>query len=363
MIPENPFTPTFGEVPAYMAGREIMLNNLRRAFSSSKRHPNLTTIITGARGTGKTALLAQAADEAEQRGWIAVSTVALPGLLDDVYITAKRRASHLITRDPNVRIESIEFGGIGGIGLSHAEHETNWRNDMSGLLEELARSNAGLLIIVDEVQPKLDEMIQLAAIYQLFVMEGRKVALLMAGLPNNMLALEKDKSVSFLRRAQKMQLGPIPDFEVKEAFERTVRDSGRTLAPTALSRAVDATGGFPFLMQLIGFRVWDQHPGSTEITEEDAQAGITLARAEFEDRILKTTYESISNGDKAFLDALVSLGGQATIRQIADQMEKTGPYATQYKNRLMGQGIIKDVGGIVCFQLPHMEAFVRDRQD
>ena len=56
-IGENPFTPTFGEVPAHMAGRSVVLNDLKRALSSSKRHPNLTTIITGARGTGKTALL------------------------------------------------------------------------------------------------------------------------------------------------------------------------------------------------------------------------------------------------------------------------------------------------------------------
>lgn len=28
-IEENPFTPTFGEVPAHMAGRTIVLNDLK----------------------------------------------------------------------------------------------------------------------------------------------------------------------------------------------------------------------------------------------------------------------------------------------------------------------------------------------
>lgn len=42
-----------------------------------------------------------------------------------------------------------------------------------------------MLFTVDEVDPTLDEMVQLAAFYQHFVREGRKVALLMAGLPHN----------------------------------------------------------------------------------------------------------------------------------------------------------------------------------
>ena len=42
-----------------------------------------------------------------------------------------------------------------------------------------------VLFSVDEVDPTLDEMVQLAAFYQHFVREGRKVAPLMAGLPHN----------------------------------------------------------------------------------------------------------------------------------------------------------------------------------
>lgn len=33
---ENPFTPTFGEVPAHMAGRATLINDLERMFSSSR---------------------------------------------------------------------------------------------------------------------------------------------------------------------------------------------------------------------------------------------------------------------------------------------------------------------------------------
>ena len=63
-----------------------------------------------------------------------------------------------------------------------------------------------MLFPVDEVDPTLDEMVQLAAFYQHFVREGRKVALLMAGLPHNISSLLNNKTVSFLRRSNRRAL-------------------------------------------------------------------------------------------------------------------------------------------------------------
>ena len=90
---ENPFTPSFGEIPARLAGRDQILYDVTRALESEHRRPDLTTIFSGARGTGKTALLALVAEEAERRGWVAVSTTALPGMLEDIEIRARRKAA------------------------------------------------------------------------------------------------------------------------------------------------------------------------------------------------------------------------------------------------------------------------------
>lgn len=360
VMQENPFTPTFGEVPAHMAGRATLINDLKRAFSSSRRHPNLTTVITGARGSDKTALLSLACEEAEQRSWIAVRTVAIPGMLDDILISARRKAAHLIP-SKSARVTGVEVGQVLGVEWEHAGEPTNWRNEMTSLLEQLDETETGLLIAVDEVQPKLAEMVQLAAIYQLFVTEGRKIALLMAGLPHNMLALETDKTVSFLRRAQKCQLGRIEDFEVEDAMRRTVEESGRTIAPNALERAAKAAGGFPFMMQLVGFRMWDQSPEQTEITSSDADAGIRLANKEMREGIVRATYESLSPVDKVFLHAMLPDENVSAISDIAQRIGKTHSYATQYKNRLLGQGVIEEAPGGVRFQLPLMREYVADQ--
>lgn len=96
-IEENPFTPSFGEIPVYLAGRREIIDACSRAFLSERRRPELTTLFSGARGTGKTALLSYLAELAEQSGWIAVNVTALPGMLDDAEIQLRRNAAHLIT--------------------------------------------------------------------------------------------------------------------------------------------------------------------------------------------------------------------------------------------------------------------------
>ena len=54
---KSPFTPTFRSVPPFLANREHILRDINRGFINGPGDPNLSAIFTGARGTGKTALL------------------------------------------------------------------------------------------------------------------------------------------------------------------------------------------------------------------------------------------------------------------------------------------------------------------
>ena len=47
---ENPFTPSFGEVPAHLAGRQQIIRDLDRAFLSQRRRPELTSIFARDKG-------------------------------------------------------------------------------------------------------------------------------------------------------------------------------------------------------------------------------------------------------------------------------------------------------------------------
>lgn len=49
MQQKNPFTPSFGIVPEYLAGRDSMLLEMANAFRNGVGDPNLATVVIGAR--------------------------------------------------------------------------------------------------------------------------------------------------------------------------------------------------------------------------------------------------------------------------------------------------------------------------
>lgn len=318
LVADNPFTPSFGERPLYFAGRRKVIDDMARAFESARRRPDLTTILTGARGTGKTALLSLISSEAEQRGWIAVSTTSLPGMLEDIEIGLAREAAHLLESPSSLRISSIGIPQLIDVELGRAsELPSSWRYRMSDLIERLNEQGVGVLITVDEVDPGLDEMVKLAAVYQHFVREDRKVSLVMAGLPGNVSRLLGDKTVSFLRRARMVSLGVIPDSEIIDALRKTLNEGGKRASAEALMHAAQAIGGFPFMMQLVGYQAWEADPSSDELTTSDFEYGKELARDEIRERIFEATCRDLSEGDLRFARAMLEDEGESKVSDIA----------------------------------------------
>lgn len=360
----NPFTPTFGQIPANMAGRDPILREMAYAFGSTTRAPELTMLISGARGCGKTALLARISEEASSRGWISVSTVAAPGMLEDILTQAYDKASHLVSLP-------LSQGKVRGVGIGQVfsmewdageKMPSNWRLQTQKLLEALEEADSGLLVLVDELDPSVDEAVALASIYQLFVMEGRRISLVMAGLPYNIERAKSDKRISFVRRAQQRRLGRVSDFEVYDSMRKTIEQGGRGINEEALNVAVRTSGGFPFMIQLVGYRMWANNPESKEITLDDALSGSQAAEREFESYVLESTYRDISDGDLAFLKAMLPDEGPSSIKDIASRMGKSTSYASTYRERLMRQGIIGETDrNSIGFELPGFKNYLIER--
>lgn len=360
-MPRNPFTPTFGVVPQHLAGRELLLADMGQAFEDGIGNPDLSTLIVGARGSGKTALLATIAQLAESKGWISANTVAAEGMLEDIAQCSERGASHIINQPSRRRLSGLTVGQVVGVEWEmNATPAANWRNRMTALLESLAANGTGLLITVDEVRSDILEMIQLASTYQLFIREGRQVALVMAGLPGYVSQLLNDKSVSFLRRSSQRHLGRIDDNDIRVAFERTVLDAGKTIEADALEMAVGSIAGFPYMMQLVGYRTWSEASQAQKITVEHVARGIELARRGMNEGVLATTYKGLSAGDRRFLHAMLRDEDASTLSDIAHRLGKSTGYASTYKARLIEQGLIDEtLDGKIRIDMPFMREFLQ----
>ena len=363
MPPINPFTPEFGSVPLVMAGRQSIRRELFDAFVQGRGNPNLSSILVGPRGSGKTALLTYLGKEASGQGWIAVHAVAMPGMLEDIYEQTLLACADVLGEGKarSLRLTGIGVGPISASWEVAAAPSENWRTRMGKLVGAIEDADYGLLVTVDEVVATLDEMVTLAAVYQLFVREQRRVALVMAGLPHNISALLNDKSVSFLRRAQQHALGTIPDSDVREAFRQTAAIGGGDVTDDALEACVRAIGGFPYMLQLVGFRCWQATSPDAVISARGAQRGIRDAQEDFRSHILAPTFRELSEVDLQFVEAMLEDEGESRISDIAKRMGVESRYASKYRSRLLAEGVVEQVArGVVRFALPEFRSYVRE---
>ena len=61
-MPENPFSPGFGESPFSLVGRDHVLNDLWSGLLNGPRDPRFTSMVMGVRGSGKTVMLNEIED-------------------------------------------------------------------------------------------------------------------------------------------------------------------------------------------------------------------------------------------------------------------------------------------------------------
>lgn len=118
---ENPFTPSFSEIPAHMTGRRDIVASLGRVFRSERRRPGLTTLSCGAQGMGKTSLMTLLAHKAEALGWIAASVTALPGMLADIEIGARSVVRHLLPEREGRHVSGIGIASVGSVRFTREE--------------------------------------------------------------------------------------------------------------------------------------------------------------------------------------------------------------------------------------------------
>jgi len=82
---ENPFTPDCGCRPSRLVGSSPILDSVADALDSGPRTPAFTRLLLGPRGSGKTVLLAEIAENAALNGCFVVKVdAATPRLLDRI---------------------------------------------------------------------------------------------------------------------------------------------------------------------------------------------------------------------------------------------------------------------------------------
>lgn len=359
----NPFKPTAGARPPLLVARSDFRQDFAESIENGPGSPGLLSIFTGPRGIGKTVMLGEIEDEAIEHGWIVISETATPGVVSRIDGAVGAAVEELGDGPAGRRITGITVGPVRVDTALPPARDIHWRRRITELLETLHGHGTGLLISIDEIHGvNRAELTDIAAVVQHLIRENLPIGLVLAGLPKSVEDLLNDSVSTFLRRAEKYNLHSASIPEVAVAFKDTFANSGVAIDDGQLQKLAAATGGYPFLIQLVGYHVWSQASREhQEVTDEVLAAGLAKARRRMGATVIQSAYSALSEVDQSYLLAMAVDDGPSSTAKVAERMGVSPVYGGQYRLRLLAAGVIEvTTRGFVDFAVPTFREFLRE---
>ncbi|WP_419947313.1 AAA family ATPase [Candidatus Poriferisodalis sp.] len=367
-----PFTPGFGSTPPCLVGRDDLIRTVCALLAGDPAGEGSTNVLLAPRGLGKTVLLNEVEDAARsERGWLVVSVSGTDG--DPIAETHKEvcRAMDDWTQahgDPaRRRLASVSIGAAGlSAGVSYSEepqprrttYGDDLRRDLSELTSAAASTGARVLLTMDEMHAiPLAQARQLGSYIQhIAKRERRALVFLGAALPYITETLLADRKSTFLQRLAIHRADPLSAADARRGLKEPIETHGGRIDDEALELATAAVGGHPYMLQLVGDKMWRAAAGAAEpITVVHAQDAAADAKESLGDHLFAPTWHGLSENDKRFLSALVALSATHATPRVAAVCERAGignSSASAYRRRLLLSGLVGP-GGRGRLRLAH----------
>ena len=143
------------------------------------------------------------------------------------------------------------------------------------------------------------------------------------------------------------------------------RTSGMSITDAQLSTAANVTAGYPYMIQLVGYHIWDAADmrDSDTIIDADVTAGIEEARIDLDNAVCIPELQGLSKNDREYLEAMAASDGPSPTVNVAQRMGKTPNYAATYRKRLLDAFVIRETErGEVDFAVPFLREYLRRNQ-
>jgi AAA ATPase domain len=365
----NPFHPSFGVSPPVLVGRDRVLEDVALGLDEGPGALERASLVIGPRGIGKTVLLNEVRALAHERGWVVVAETATPGLLERLTTEAFPRALREV--DPASTGWRLTSGSAAGFGASWEStsryaYDPGLRSmwhDLCSIVDKAGRG--GVMVTLDEVHGDAAGLVrgdlrQIGATFQHLRSENLSVAFAAAGLPSAVKDVLNDGVLTFLRRGARFELDLIDRDDVRYALQTPLVDGGRSIDEAALNHAVDASDGYPFMIQLIGSQMWrltnDGRPVDLSVAEHAVRRAFPLMAQ----LVFQPVLTDLSARDVDFLVAMTPDDGRTKIADVQLRLGVDRNYANQYRARLIAAEIIRPAGhGVIEFAMPYLRDYLR----
>lgn len=377
--PAPPYNPGYGIDPPLLAGRGDILDSVEEALTTGPRSPWFGHGLVGDRGVGKTVLLNAMQQLATAKGWAVVAEQAVAGqplvapLLEQVVSVAGTRWSKLAKLAKEVDLEFV-LGVDAKVAKAEARLSPGRRQQaalavlrktLTAVGEYAATRGGGLMVTIDEAHAITErgEIAALAAALQLIVKRDQlPVAVYFAGLPGTRQVLRK--AGTFIERLGVEEIGELSAEAAALALVKPAADASVAIHDDALDHLLAAAGGYPYLVQLVGYHAWKEKATRRVITLADAKHGVIAARKEMHE-IFSARFEPLPPLQQAYLQAAARVGEVARVADIAAALRREQNQLASTRAALINEHRILRAPryGEVRFTLPAFARWIAAQPD
>ena len=266
----NPFTPGYGLLPPYLAGREQeqeMLASMLEVLAAGRPVTGVT--VCGLRGMGKTTLLRWLEDRCADKK-IRVVVDNAPTMLRSV----DSLIGALIERPQWLDRWRVNIGNQwANAGVSSSAQNAGMEQGLDQFLIRRCRKRP-MAVLVDEAHAPSDpDALRILLSMAQEVAQQSPFLLVLAGTPQLEVTLRNARA-TFIERAQSIELGYLDKEPAAAAIRVPMQKDGMTIAENALGQAVEDSQGYPFFIQQWGEALWSHavKKGISELTLDDVNS-------------------------------------------------------------------------------------------
>ena len=370
----NPFSPRFGAVPPVLGDRRDVLAELAQVAEGNLNSPACATLLLGTRGMGKTTLLRVTENTFAEAGWYAlrVTAEAGGGLIEDLRVRAGALWHGIEHGDEGRRgLSRISGVPVAGVGVTTERLSAPAPNlDLQDTLTAIGRraeaDGGGLLVTVDELHSApLGEIRRFGGIFQLIGSgDGLPIAFVGAGLLEMASTVLSDRMSTFLHRCAQHELGPLSNPESGRALAEPIRAIGGTLEAADLEVMTAAAEGHPYMLQTIGYNVWDAAADpAAGISAAEVAAGLATSRRIMRPSLYAPVWDGLDTAEKRFLVCMLGDPHDSVISDLARRGVEPEA-ATGLRKRLIHKGVIACSGpGRVAFTHTEARRYARTQSE
>ena len=378
----NPYSPGAGLRPAVLVGRDGELEDWSVALDRIENARSARSVVLhGLRGVGKTVLLGEFHQQADDRKWVSVMIEANTGR---PLREALARALYPVVRElvrpkagdklkkalATFKAFSVKVDATGawsfGIDVATAQGRGDsgeLETDLAELIKDLAEAaqeqNRGLAILIDEAQDlNNDELKALCAICHQGGQRNWPFLLALAGLPNLPRVLSEAKSYAE-RLFTYREITQLHQDAARQALTRPAAAEGVSWEEAAVSYVVRETRSYPYFLQEYGQATWNA-AGGTTLTYDDARLGAVSGQAHLDAGFYRARWERAAPSQRAYLQAMAPDGdGPSQSGEVAARLGKTPTGVGPIRDSLIKKGLIySPEHGQIAYTVPGMADFI-----